>query len=129
MARLMVRCSPLILPAGWELMESWPNARSYQGPGMQVLSEVELQREEGIGIAALFETLWLHVSVSRRDRIPSYEELNEVRRIFVGAGLKAIQVFPALKEVVNHHPFCLHLFASLEERDPLPDFRDAEGRI
>jgi len=64
---------------------------------------------------------WLHVSISRRDRIPSYEELVFAKETLIGKSKKAIQVFPADEEHVNQHPFCLHLWRCLQG-DPLPDF-------
>lgn len=66
---------------------------------------------------------WLHVSVSHRNRIPSYSELAEVKRRFVGADRKAIQIFPQSDVHVSIHPNCLHLWCCLEpDGDRLPEF-------
>lgn len=35
---------------------------------------------------------WLHVSVSRRSRLPTYEELTRVKRDFIGDDKKAVLV-------------------------------------
>ena len=72
---------------------------------------------------------WLHVSLSRRKYIPSYEDLADVKRVFVGDARQALQIFPRRERHVNIHPHCLHLWACLEpEGDGLPDF-GAEGTI
>lgn len=71
---------------------------------------------------------WLHVSCSRKNKMPSYEDLCRVKEVFVGDDQKAIMVFPPKEEHVNFHPRCLHLFCCLTE-DPLPDFRPGPGMI
>lgn len=74
---------------------------------------------------------WWHISVSARERfygkpplerLPSYDELCAVKRVFVGEDAMAIQVFPKASEHVNIHPHCLHLWSPLGH-SPLPDFR------
>lgn len=56
---------------------------------------------------------WLHVSVSREDRTPSYEDLHLVKRLFIGDHRDCVQYFPPRSEHVNVHPFCLHLWHCL----------------
>lgn len=70
---------------------------------------------------------WLHVSCSRRNRLPSWEELRLVKDTFIGKDRKAISVLPCEGEYVNDHPFVLHLFSCLDG-DGLPDFR-TEGTL
>lgn len=67
------------------------------------------------------ENTWLHLSVSHTKRIPSHNELKEVKFIFFG-DKKAIEVFPGKEEYIEDHPNCLHLYTCLDF-DPLPDFR------
>lgn len=71
---------------------------------------------------------WLHVSASRRTKIPSWQDMKEVKDIFIGKERKAIQVFAPESEHVNVHPYVLHLWSCLDE-DPLPDFRLPNGEI
>lgn len=72
---------------------------------------------------------WLHVSMSRRKYIPSYSDLADVKRVFVGEDRQAVQVFPRRERHVNIHPYALHLWACLEpDGDGLPDF-GREGTI
>jgi hypothetical protein len=67
--------------------------------------------------------------VSRAKYIPSYQDLADVKRVFVGDALQAVQLFARAERHVNLHPFCLHLWACLEPAgDGLPDF-GKEGTI
>ena len=63
---------------------------------------------------------WLHISVSRKSRIPSYEEMTRVKRDFIGDDKKAVFVLPEKENHVNIAEHCLHLFYSAE--NPLPEF-------
>lgn len=72
---------------------------------------------------------WLHVSIAHPEKIPSYTELADVKRIFVGKDRQALQIFPAASEHVNIHPRALHLWCCLEPKgDGLPHF-GREGTI
>jgi len=58
----------------------------------------------------------LHVSVSHKDRLPSWNDLKTVKRIFFGAEGDAWQRLPPESEYVNLHKNCLHLWGRLRER-------------
>ena len=70
---------------------------------------------------------WLHVSISRKSRVPSYNELTRIKRDFIGDDKKAVLVLPEKKNHVNIHDYCLHLFYSAE--NPLPEFSAGMGTI
>lgn len=70
---------------------------------------------------------WLHASMSRRARLPSYEDMCLVKDVFVGRERLALQVFARSSQHVNINPFVLHLWSCLDG-DPVPDFRH-EGQI
>lgn len=72
--------------------------------------------------------VWLHVSCSRRDRVPTWSELRMVKDLFIGRQNLAIQVLPPESRHVNIHPFCLHLWHCLDG-DHLPDFTRGTGSI
>lgn len=72
---------------------------------------------------------WLHVSVSRPNKYPTYEELKRVKEIFVGADRDAIQIFPKKRDHVNIHNYCFHLFSCLNRNGILPDFTHGTGSI
>ena len=65
---------------------------------------------------------WLHVSASRDNGLPSWDDMKAVKSIFCGHESKAIIVFPPRSEYVNINPDVLHLWSCLGG-DPLPDFR------
>jgi hypothetical protein len=63
---------------------------------------------------------WLHVSFSRKSRIPDYKDIQLVRKDFIGTDKKSIMVFPSEEHYVNFAKYCLHLWYSAE--NPIPDF-------
>ena len=86
--------------------------------GMVILSEsIELDGKR-----------WLHLSASYRGRLPEYNELKQIKNIFIGKDKKAIQVFPEENKNINIHEFCLHLWHCVDG-DGLPDFIRGMGSI
>jgi hypothetical protein len=71
---------------------------------------------------------WLHLSMSHRRRMPTYDDLAYLKKHWAGDDRKCIMVFPPKSEHVNIHPYCLHLFCCLDG-DPLPDFTFGTGSI
>lgn len=65
---------------------------------------------------------WIHVSCSRPNRLPTWQDVRRVKDVFIGKDRRAIQVLPPAAEYVNIHPHCLHLWSCLDG-DGLPDFR------
>ena len=53
---------------------------------------------------------WEHVSVSRRSRMPTYEDLDEIKREFWSDRDTVMQLFVPRSDHVNCHPYCLHLW-------------------
>jgi len=72
---------------------------------------------------------WHHVSLSYADRLPSYADMQMVKRVFMGGAVEAYQVFPPASRHVNIHPYCLHLWARRDGTAALPDFTQGEGAI
>lgn len=67
---------------------------------------------------------WIHVSISHRKHVPTYNDLMYLRRHWIG-DRKTIMVWPTEEYYVNMHPNCLHLYAPLyAHADPLPEFND-----
>jgi hypothetical protein len=122
---------PVILPAwfpaqphvSWrettESMPGIPPARAYH----------RVYRKDGEGLLVVVSCAerddrkrWLHVSVSRRDhKIPTWEQLCQVKRVFIGDDRTALQILPPKAKWVNIHTACLHLWCSLDG-DVTPDF-------
>lgn len=104
------------IPTGW--------VQTIGGPGMP--DGAWDNNKRGLRVLASIaqygdNRLWLHLSISHRRRMPTYEELTYMKRHWAGEERKCIMVLPPKSEHVNIHPRCLHLYCCLEE-DPLPDF-------
>ncbi|MGC4052889.1 MAG: hypothetical protein QM757_26475 [Paludibaculum sp.] len=107
---------PKVLPVEWRLIPQNPidNTLAYlRRDGLRVILSAAVERDG---------KPWLHVSFSRMDRIPSYEDMTDVKDAFVGRDRKALQVLVPADQHVNINGNVLHLWAPLEH-DPLPDFR------
>jgi hypothetical protein len=104
---------PIVLPARYAVIDDYSNAaRFIRDDGMTVISEV----------AEYMNRLWLHVSCAHATKLPSWEDLREVKQVFCGPKRLALSIMPSETEYVNVHPYCLHLWCPLDH-DPIPDFR------
>lgn len=65
---------------------------------------------------------WIHVSVSRPDRIPSWEEIAKVKSEFIGDELEAVHVIPKSSDHINVHAYCMHLWAPIKTTE-LPNLK------
>lgn len=65
--------------------------------------------------------LWEHVSASRTDRMPTWEEMCRVKDIFWDDTDCVIQYHPPKSDYVNNHLFCLHLWRPIGIELPRPD--------
>lgn len=63
---------------------------------------------------------WEHVSVSYKDRTPTWDEMCIVKDIFWNEDETVIQIHPPKKEYVNLHPHCLHLWRKKDSEPVLP---------
>lgn len=70
---------------------------------------------------------WLHVSVAKPNRkIPSYDEVQYIRKLFIGEDRESYMIFPPKDRYVDINPV-LHLWTCLDDPDGiLPQF---EGMI
>lgn len=64
---------------------------------------------------------WEHVSVSREDRTPVWEEMCIVKDLFWDKEDCVIQYHPPHSEYVNNHLHCLHLWRPVGVQLPMPD--------
>lgn len=107
--------APKVLPASWtEQRVPGDNLKAWlHTSGLHVL----------LSAGPFAGRWWLHVSCTAPGRVPYYAELCDVKALFVGRDRQALQVFPRAADHVNLHPYCLHLWACLEEDgDGLPAF-------
>lgn len=63
---------------------------------------------------------WDHVSVSRRDRCPTWDEMHAVKRLFFDDDEAVMQLHPPAATWRNAHPYCLHLWRPQDSEIPLP---------
>jgi hypothetical protein len=63
---------------------------------------------------------WEHVSVSRTDRCPTWEEMDWVKRQFWDDADTVMQLHVPSVEHVNVHPYCLHLWRPVDGAIPRP---------
>lgn len=63
---------------------------------------------------------WDHVSVSLEHRIPCWEEMDFIKRMFFLDTETAMQLHVPPDDHINHHPNCLHLWRPHAGEIPRP---------
>ena len=81
---------------------------------------VKLRHAQVLRIIASNGAGWEHVSVSRNDRTPTWDEMCHVKALFWEPEDCVIQYHPPASEYVNNHPHCLHLWRPVEGNVPMP---------
>jgi len=61
-------------------------------------------------VVASSEGGWDHISVSRRNRVPNWHEMEHVKRMFFADDETAVQFHVPATDHINTHPNCLHLW-------------------
>jgi len=104
---------PMFLPPQW-VIEDWGDGRKFvnYNEGQIVIVDDEIKSDG---------KRWRHLSMSCANRVPTWEELQKCKELFLGVESKAVMVLPPRSEYVNLNSRVLHLFVCLEG-DPLPDF-------
>lgn len=67
---------------------------------------------------------WIHVSLSRPDRMPEYIDMVKVKEHFLGPMVEAYQVFPSKVDHINVHNYCLHLWAPVDQERRIANLQD-----
>lgn len=73
-----------------------------------------------VAVVASWGSGWEHVSVSLRDRCPTWDEMCVVKDIFWDAEITVMQIHPPKSQYVNQHPYCLHLWRPQHNTIPTP---------
>ena len=63
---------------------------------------------------------WDHVSVSRKNRCPNWQEMEHVAGLFFRDDETAMQLHVPASDHVNAHPYCLHWWRPLDQLIPRP---------
>jgi hypothetical protein len=117
--------APSVTPLGWRLLPPFPvnspmgGMPVYQRIGDRLAVIVSASRWPG---DVMPDRVWLHVSLSRPNQMPSYQDMCEVKALFIGSDRRAIQIFAEASQHINIHDYCLHLWCSVEGNLGFPDF-------
>lgn len=106
---------------GWFVVNDGEDGKMYRNKRKGLLVIISISIEED-------NNNWVHVSFSRKSRMPDYSDITLIKKLFIGEDKKAIMVFPAKKEHINIHKYCLHLFCCIDN-DSLPDFTQGKGTL
>jgi hypothetical protein len=99
----------LPVPSEWEYRQHFgPDGHIWERTVGQPLHVIETRAGQSDG------RTWLHVSVSKRNgNIPSWQDLQDVRMVFVGEQRECYMVFPTQDRYVDIHNV-LHLYCCLD---------------
>lgn len=81
---------------------------------------VTLRHSQTVRVVASDGMDWEHVSVSRADRCPTWDEMCQIKAMFWDTEDCVIQFHPPESEYVNNHPHCLHLWRPIDAAIPMP---------
>jgi hypothetical protein len=70
-----------------------------------------------LSVIASFGMGWDHVSVSRKNRVPNWAEMEYVKRLFFAADETAVQFHVPASDHVNMHETVLHLWRPNDGRE------------
>lgn len=121
----LARYCPPFPNNGWLMAEERLDGWAFHQPaggGIRVIFSGEVHRGQR----------WIHCSLSRASRLPTYQDVQLVRLAFMTPHRQSIMVWPSVqsRRYVNLHPYCLHLYACEEDcGDGLPDFTGGTGMI
>lgn len=63
---------------------------------------------------------WEHVSVSKPNQCPTWEEMCFIKDLFWEADDTVYQIHPPADEYINNHRYCLHLWRPIQGPMTLP---------
>ena len=81
---------------------------------------IPLKHSQQVMVIASNGMGWEHVSVSRRDRCPTWSEMCQIKDMFWDATDCVVQYHPPHSEYVNNHPNCLHLWRQVGVEFAMP---------
>lgn len=118
---ILGRHIPEKLPPGWQSEIVGADGASYRNHRTGQTLIISVSREAD-------GRRWVHVSTSFATRVPTYAELAEVKRLWIGEDRRAMQLFVERAKHVNLHPHTLHLWHCVDG-DGLPDFTRGTGSV
>lgn len=73
-----------------------------------------------LAVIASADDEWEHVSVSRMNRSPNWPEMCHIKSLFFRDDETVMQLHVPPEDLVNVHPYCLHLWRPLKADIPRP---------
>ncbi len=83
-----------------------PDTRGYMLDGVKVF----VSREKHKVIPGQTSEYSLHISISRPDKYPTWDEIKEARYRFMPRDRDAYMILPKEEDYVNYHPNCFHIW-------------------
>ncbi len=120
--------SGLPAPDGWACIERKRDENGIYGRFWVRTTGEAIRVIESVYTRPDDDRTWLHVSVSKPARkMPTWDDIQTMRRCFVGEKRESYMVFPTEDRYINIHPGVLHLYCCLDQpQGVLPHF---EGEI
>jgi hypothetical protein len=82
--------------------------------------EIRLKLGQKVMVIASDQMGWEHVSVSRKDRCPTWGEMCQIKAMFWGDDDCVVQYHPPKSDYINNHQNCLHLWRPIGIEMPRP---------
>lgn len=70
---------------------------------------------KGMSVIWSFGGGWEHVSMDGRNRMPTWDEMCQLKDIFFTEDECCVQYHPPKSEYVNNIPYCLHIWKPIEK--------------
>lgn len=93
---------------------------STEANGNNGLFQVRLPANQVLRVVASDQMGWEHVSVSRADRCPTWEEMCQIKALFWSDDECVMQLHPPREDWISNHKNCLHLWKPLDAAIPRP---------
>lgn len=108
--------------------EEWQKACIPEGTRRSLAGAFVIKLKSGVELSVIADNgirspEWEHVSVSLKERCPTWEEMCQIKDLFFREDEAVIQIHPAKEEYVNIHKNCLHLWRPKNQKLPLPEKR------
>lgn len=78
----------------------------------------QFRTEDGLVVLTSLDHGRIHMSISRADRYPSWDEIRDARDHLLPLGKHFAMALPPAQHYVNIHYNCFHLWECLVEREP-----------
>jgi hypothetical protein len=88
--------------------------------GNNGLFMVKLARNQTLRVICSDKLGWEHVSVSRQDRCPLWDEMCAVKELFWDHEDTVMQLHVPRSSWISNHPNCLHMWRPLDLEIPRP---------